>query len=126
MPLRLSLDSDLGDAAEETIVLARALDLGDATEATLRVGIASVDLRNPGTTGFVFEVRPVFLAENGVNDYVGDPVASINVQEVVEGTLLLDSLAGGFGGQVQVSIRCAQPISGPMSLVAYVDVVAKS
>ena len=124
-PLRLDLSSDLAGGAEEIIVIARVVDLAPATEATLRIAIASIDLQTSGVVGFVLEACPVYLAENAADDIVGDPVASIAIKEVSAGTLLLDAFDSGFAGPVQVRMRCGQPTSGRMLLRAYIDVVLK-
>lgn len=123
-PLQLQLDG-LSGGAEETIVLARAVWLSEATDVTLRVGLVTVALESPATPGFVVEVRPVVLGQAPGDDVVGDPVASISIVEVTAGTLLLAPLAAGFTGPVRISIRCGQPLSGPLQLRAYVDLVLK-
>jgi hypothetical protein len=124
-PLRLDFSSDLAGGAEEVVVVARAVNLHAATEATLRVAVASIDLQTAGDIGFVVEALPVYLGANDAQDVVGDPVASITIKEVAAGTLMLDAFAAGFTGPVQVRVRCGQPTSGRMSLRAYVDVVLK-
>ncbi|MFO0635908.1 MAG: hypothetical protein U0168_23965 [Nannocystaceae bacterium] len=123
-PLQLQLDG-LSGGAEQTIVLQRAVLLGAVTEATLRVGVAAVALESPATRGFVLEARPVLLGQSPDQDVLGDPIASISITEVTGGTLLLASMAEGAAGAVQVSIRCGQPLAGPLQLRAHVDLVVK-
>lgn len=123
-PLSLVLDG-LPGGTEEVVELQRSVELLGATSATLQVAVKACSVATSGVPGFSVEVRPIEFDPGNKQDALGDPVAAIAIDDTAAGRLLWVPLAAGFGGRVQVAIRCGQPSTGRLSLNAHVSIVCK-
>ena len=109
--LRLDLSSlEVGETS--TIVVARAIDVLGADEATLRVAVMFVEQFAPTPAQFFVEVRPVVLGDGPEGDFVGDVIAQAAIDETSLGTLVVAAVPQGFGGLLRVAVRATQVASG--------------
>jgi hypothetical protein len=124
---RIQLDlSGLDTGEEETVVLARAVDVEQFDEATLQVAVIR-EGQSDASPQFFVEVRTVEPQDGDVQDALGDVIAQVALDSTSTGRLVLAAIPAGFGSKLQVSVRGVQVFGGrELVLLASVGLVVRA